>query len=43
LAADNIKRVILRGGVDWNSATAQSPYAISDTQEIKTTWHPIGS
>ena len=43
LAADNIKRVVLRGGVDWNSAAAQSPYAISDTQETKTTWHPIGS
>jgi acyl-CoA reductase-like NAD-dependent aldehyde dehydrogenase len=43
LAADNIKRVILRGGVDWNSATAQGPYAIGDTQETKTTWHPIGS
>lgn len=43
LAADNIKRVILRGGVDWNSAAAQGPYAISDTQETKTTWHPVGS
>jgi acyl-CoA reductase-like NAD-dependent aldehyde dehydrogenase len=43
LAADNIKRVVLRGGVDWNGAAAQSPYAISDTQETKTTWHPIGS
>lgn len=43
LAADNVKRVILRSGVDWNSATTQSPYSISDTQETKTTWHPIGS
>jgi len=43
LAADNIKRVVLRGGLDWNSAATQSPYAISDTQETKTTWHPIGS
>jgi len=43
LAADNIKRVVLRGGMDWSSAAAQSPYAISDTQETKTTWHPIGS
>ncbi|HJS21028.1 MAG TPA: aldehyde dehydrogenase family protein [Steroidobacteraceae bacterium] len=42
LAADNIKRVILRAGVDWNDAAAQSPYFISDTQETKTTWHPIG-
>lgn len=43
LAADNVKRVILRGGADWNSMASQSPYAISDTQETKTTWHPIGS
>ncbi len=43
LAADNVKRVILRGGADWNSMATQSPYAISDTQETKTTWHPIGS
>lgn len=43
LAADNIKRVVLRGGADWSSAASQSPYAISDTQETKTTWHPIGS
>jgi len=43
LAVDNVKRVILRNGIDWNSASAQSPYAISDTQETKTTWHPIGS
>jgi acyl-CoA reductase-like NAD-dependent aldehyde dehydrogenase len=42
LAADNIKRVILRSGVDWNDSAAQSPYFISDTQETKTTWHPIG-
>jgi acyl-CoA reductase-like NAD-dependent aldehyde dehydrogenase len=42
LAADNIKRVILRGGVDWNAEAAQNPYVISDTQETKTTWHPIG-
>jgi acyl-CoA reductase-like NAD-dependent aldehyde dehydrogenase len=43
LAADNIKRVILRAGIDWNDAAAQSPYLISDTQETKTTWHPIGT
>jgi acyl-CoA reductase-like NAD-dependent aldehyde dehydrogenase len=43
LAADNITRVILRARSDWGSAAAQSPYAISDTQETKTTWHPIGS
>jgi acyl-CoA reductase-like NAD-dependent aldehyde dehydrogenase len=43
LAADNIKRVITRTIADWSDAAAQSPYFISDTQETKTTWHPIGS
>jgi hypothetical protein len=27
---------------DWSGADAQSPYFILDTQEIKTTWHPVG-
>lgn len=43
LAADNIKRVVLRGGIEWDADAAQSPYLIGDTQETKTTWHPIGS
>lgn len=42
LAANNIKRVFLRR-IDWSGAEAQGPYFISDTQETKTTWHPIGS
>ena len=42
-AAENIKRVIARGDEDWATAAAQNPYLIKDTQEIKTTWHPIGS
>ncbi len=42
-AADNIKRVIERPDTDWSRAAAQNPYLIKDTQEIKTTWHPIGS
>lgn len=42
-AADNIKRVIPRAGVSWDSDSAQNPYLIQDTQEVKTTWHPIGS
>jgi len=41
LAADNIKRVIARSRVDW-SGDAANPYLIRDTQEVKTTWHPIG-
>lgn len=43
LAAENIKRVIPRQSVNWMSIEAASPYQIRDTQEVKTTWHPIGS
>lgn len=43
LAADNVKRVVPRGNVDWSRDAGQNPYLISDTQETKTTWHPIGS
>ena len=42
-AADNLKRVVDRVGTDWSRENAQNPYCIKDTQEIKTTWHPIGS
>lgn len=43
LAAENIKRVVSRAEVDWSDASAEHPYLIRDTQEVKTTWHPIGS
>ena len=42
LASDNIKHVIARNNVDWK-ADAENPYLIRDTQEVKTTWHPIGT
>lgn len=42
-AADNIKRVLLRAELDWYAEESQSPYLIRDTQETKTTWHPIGA
>jgi len=42
-AADNIKRVVDRVDTDWNTDSAQNPYLIKQTQETKTTWHPIGS
>ncbi len=41
-AADNIKRVIQRK-LDWANEAQQNPYLIRDTQEVKTTWHPIGT
>jgi acyl-CoA reductase-like NAD-dependent aldehyde dehydrogenase len=42
-AADNIKRVVDRVDTDWGDDAAQNPYLIKQTQETKTTWHPIGS
>lgn len=42
-AADNVKRVLSRCDNDWTKDAGQSPYLISETQETKTTWHPIGS
>ncbi|MCH8335412.1 MAG: aldehyde dehydrogenase family protein [Proteobacteria bacterium] len=42
-AANNIKRVIDRVDTDWGDDSAQNPYLIEQTQEVKTTWHPIGS
>ena len=42
LAADNIKRVVSRAKTDWSKESSQHPYLIRETQEVKTTWHPIG-
>lgn len=41
-AADNIKRVIVRRNGRWDEESSRNPYLIADTQEVKTTWHPIG-
>jgi acyl-CoA reductase-like NAD-dependent aldehyde dehydrogenase len=40
-ATCNLKRVVYPKVSDWSSNAAQSPYFILDTQEVKTTWHPI--
>lgn len=42
-AADNLKRVIIYERADLAAESAQGPYFILDTQETKTTWHPIGN
>jgi aldehyde dehydrogenase (NAD+) len=45
-AADSVKRTHLLKAEDkhdWFADTAQSVYAIRDTLEFKTTWHPVGS
>ncbi|MDZ4845907.1 MAG: aldehyde dehydrogenase family protein [Chitinophagales bacterium] len=38
----NVKRVILRRNAEWLNESYQNPYFILDTQETKTTWHPVG-
>lgn len=38
--AENLKRLTLRDS-DWTDPESQHPYLIMDTQEIKTTWHPV--
>ena len=45
-AADSVKRLRLiksEDQPDWFAGTAQSLYAIRDTLEFKTMWHPIGA
>lgn len=39
--ASNVKRVIIHKNINWFTEQGQSPYFILDTEEIKTTWHPI--
>ena len=41
-SALNVKRAIIYEKTDWLGDDAQGPYFILDTQEVKTTWHPIG-
>jgi acyl-CoA reductase-like NAD-dependent aldehyde dehydrogenase len=40
-SAMNLKRIVFYDKIKWNTEKGQSPYFISDTQEIKTTWHPV--
>jgi acyl-CoA reductase-like NAD-dependent aldehyde dehydrogenase len=40
-SASNLKRISFYDQADWSSESGQSPYFIMDTQEIKTTWHPV--
>jgi acyl-CoA reductase-like NAD-dependent aldehyde dehydrogenase len=40
-SANNLKRVYFYDQVNWQTGEGQSPYFIMDTQEIKTTWHPV--
>lgn len=40
-AALNVKRVFIYNNRKWEKEENQNPFFILDTQEIKTTWHPI--
>ena len=40
-SALNLKRIFFYDKINWYSDEGQSPYFIMDTQEIKTTWHPV--
>ena len=41
-AVENVKRVVLKEDRNWLDDGNQNPYFIQETQEIKTTWHPVG-
>ena len=41
-SALNVKRAVVYEREDWSGEDSQGPYFILDTQEVKTTWHPIG-
>ncbi len=43
-AAENVKRVTVREGVDWlDAAACQSPWWIEPLVEMKTVWHPASA
>ncbi len=42
LASNNLKRVVRHNVEDWYDHENESPYFITDFQETKTTWHPVG-
>lgn len=41
-SALNVKRRVFEPVDDWLNEDVQSPYLITNFQEIKTTWHPVG-
>ncbi len=41
-SAENVKRAIIRNSPGGERVHSNDPYGIMDTQEFKTTWHPIG-
>ena len=41
-SALNVKRPVIYRGQNWSDKKMQGPYHILETQETKTTWHPVG-
>ena len=41
-SAVNVKRVTILNEKDMHKDSSQGPYHILRTQELKTTWHPVG-
>ena len=41
-SALNVKRPVIYRGQDWPDKKMPGPYHILETQETKTTWHPVG-
>ncbi|MBO6524185.1 MAG: aldehyde dehydrogenase family protein [Balneolaceae bacterium] len=41
-ASTSVKRIVKKLVNDWYEDDTQSPYFITDFQETKTTWHPVG-
>ena len=41
-AAVNVKRVTILNDGDFQKESSPRPYHILRTQELKTTWHPVG-
>ncbi|MCC6950904.1 MAG: aldehyde dehydrogenase [Phycisphaerales bacterium] len=41
--AENIKRTVVHGEVDWKSAACESPWWIEPFLEMKTVWHPASA
>ncbi len=41
-ASLNVKRAVFSKADSWRSEEVENPYLIMETQEVKTTWHPVG-
>ena len=40
-STSNLKRIVVKKDIDWNTNKCENVYLITDFTEVKTTWHPI--